>query len=141
MDNGINLEEIKEDIEKFLEENKLNVFAVDDELLNSTDLGKTQNKSAIATNKLLNKAGILAENTEPNRVAKWKITDEGRKYAVTPIKFSVSIENENTIIVHLKEENPKWTGKIKEKFADIVNEDLTFDPKNEEMEVITNEEE
>lgn len=119
-------EELKQKIEKgiqnFLQENRITVLAVNGKLLTSTDLGKTQNLSAIATNKILNKAGILEENTDPDRTSKWKITKEGRQYAVTPIKFTVSIENDNTIIVHLKEENPKWTEKLKEKFTEIVKQ-------------------
>ena len=114
--------EVEKGIQNFLQENKINVLAIKDKLLTSTELGATQNISAIATNKLLNSAGILEENTDPNRSTKWKITEKGRQYAVTPIKFTVSIENENTIIVHLKEENPKWIGNIKEKFAEIVKE-------------------
>lgn len=127
------IEEVKDEIvkgiEKFYKENKTNILAVNDELLNSTELGRTQNKSPQATNKILNRAGILEENTDPNRATKWKITDNGRKYAVTPVKFTATIKNENTVIVHLKKENPSWTGKLKREFANIVKKDSEINRK------------
>lgn len=114
---------IEEGIQAFFEQNKINVLAVNDKLLNSTDLGVTQNMSAIATNKTLHKAGILEENTDINRTSKWKITEEGQEYAVTPLKFIVSVTDDENILVRLKEENPKWLGKFEERFADIVRKE------------------
>ena len=120
-------EEIKKAVEvgiqAFFEKNKINVLAINGKLLTSTELGATQNMSAIATNKLLNKAGILEENTDINRTSKWKITEDGQKYAVTPLKFIVSDTDDDNILVRIKEENPKWLGKLEERFADIVKED------------------
>ena len=125
--NIIQKEEIKkaieEGIQSFFEKNKINVLAINGGLLTSTELGATQNMSAIETNKLLNKTGILEENTDINRTSKWKITKDGQEYAVTPLKFIVSVTNDDNILVRLKEENPKWLGKLEEKFADIVRKE------------------
>lgn len=122
--NCIEIEELKKAIEEgiqaFYKKNRINVLAINDNLINSTELGATQNISAIATNKILHTEGILQENTDIDSKAKWKITEKGKKYAVIPLKFTITVNNENSVIVHLKEENPKWICSFKTEFANIV---------------------
>lgn len=123
---------IEEGVQKFYEKNKVNILALNDKLINSTELGATQNISAIATNKILNTAGILQENTELDKNQKWKITEKGKKYAVIPLKFTITANNENSFIVHLKEENPKWIGSFKKEFANIIEKSKKIKEENKD---------
>ena len=123
MENKEELEKMKESIDNFIEENKINLFCVSDELLNATDLGKTYGKGGRAVNLILNKEGFLKENDNKEDKEKWRLTEKGKKYAVTPIKFIVSITKEGNLLIRLKVENPKWLGKMKIEFDEIMNKE------------------
>lgn len=123
MENKEELEKMKESIDNFIEENKINLFCVSDELLNATDLGKTYGKGGRAVNLILNKEGFLKENDNKEDKEKWRLTEKGKKYAVTPIKFIVSITKEGNLLIRLKVENPKWLGKMKIEFDEIMKKE------------------
>ncbi len=123
MENKEELEKMKENIDNFIEENKINLFCVSDELLNATDLGKTYGKGGRAVNLILNKEGFLKENDNKEDKEKWRLTEKGKKYAVTPIKFIVSITKEGNLLIRLKVENPKWLGKMKIEFDEIMKKE------------------
>lgn len=123
MENIENLKKMKEDIDNFIEENKNNLFGVTDELLNATELGKSFKKSGRAVNLILYKEGFLKENDDKDQKIKWKLTEKGKKYAITPIKFISSITDEGNVLTRLKYENPRWLGKIKVEFEKIMKEE------------------
>ena len=123
MENKEELEKMKENIDNFIEENKTNLFCVKDELLNATDLGKPYSKGGRAVNLILNKEGFLKENDNKEDKEKWRLTEKGKKYAVTPIKFIVSITKEGNLLIRLKVENPKWLGKMKIEFDEIMKKE------------------
>lgn len=125
-----NFEKLKEGIEKFLEENTPNVFAVNDEIFTSTELGELENLPEKGTakgrkmNELLAEMGFLEENKERNKgIPKWKLTNKGRKYAITPIKFIVSIVNDdNNILIDLKKDTHRWIGAIRKEIEKYIKE-------------------
>lgn len=133
MEDEIDLKEIKEGIEKFLEENKLSVMAVKDDIFTATELGELYNIQAKGTakgrkmNEILAEIGFLEENEDRDEnTPKWELTEEGRKYAITPIKFIVSIVNENNnILIDLKKDQHKWLGTIRNEIEKYYKEEVT----------------
>lgn len=123
MENKEELEKIKENIDNFIKENKTNLFCVKDELLNATDLGKPYGKGGRAVNLILNKEGFLKENDNKEDKEKWKLTEKGKKFAVTPIKFVSTITKEGNILTRLRYENPVWLSKMKTEFEKIMKEE------------------
>lgn len=114
---------IKIGTENMLEENKLNLFVVNDEILTSTDLGKPFEKSGRAVNLLLHKAGFLEKNENKEEKSKWKLSEKGKKFAVTPVKQLVTIIDEYNVLVRQKKENPQWIGKMRLEFEKIILEE------------------
>ena len=110
--------EIKDDITNFLQENKVSVFEVKEDYLTSKELGETQKISAVKTNKILEEKGYIEKDENKN----WQLSRKGKLYGFTPIKFVTTIKG-NTLITHLKKENPKWFKSFKEPFAEIIKEE------------------
>lgn len=114
--------EIEKGIKNFMEENSINVLAVHDEIYTSTELGEFDNLQEKGNakgrkmNEKLSQMGFLEENkNRSTKEQKWKLTEKGKKFAITPIKFIVSFTNDNkNILITLKKETHRWIGAIKE---------------------------